>query len=61
MDLDDMGVSKLSAKFFFFFFKVNYSFKCDAVPFCWFSDCKFLRHSWINSKCKCSVHLSQLC
>jgi len=26
--LDDMGVSKLSAKvFFFFFFKVNYSFK----------------------------------
>jgi len=23
--LDDMGVSKLSAKFFFFFFKVNYS------------------------------------
>jgi len=25
--LDDMGVSKLSAKVFFFF-KVNYSFKC---------------------------------
>jgi len=26
--LDDMGVSKLSAKgFFFFFYKVNYSFK----------------------------------
>jgi len=25
--LDDMGVSKLSAKVFFFFFKVNYSFK----------------------------------
>jgi len=26
--LDDMGVSKLSAKVFFFFFKVNYSFNC---------------------------------
>jgi len=25
--LDDMGVSKLSAKVFLFFFKVNYSFK----------------------------------
>jgi len=25
--LDDMGVSTLSAKGFFFFFKVNYSFK----------------------------------
>jgi len=29
--LDDMGVSKLSAKVFFFFFKVNYSFKCINV------------------------------
>jgi len=28
--LDDMGVSKLTAKVFFFF-KVNYSFKNDAV------------------------------
>jgi len=27
--LDDMGVSKLSVKVFFFFFKVNYSFNVD--------------------------------
>jgi len=29
--LDDMGVSKLSAKVFFFFFKVNYSFKLQSI------------------------------
>jgi len=30
--LDCMGVSKLSAKvFFFFFFKVNYSFKANII------------------------------
>jgi len=28
--LDDMGVSKLSANFFFF--KVNFSFKCVLLP-----------------------------
>jgi len=47
--LDDMGVSKLSAKvFFFFFFKLNYSFNIN------------IRH--LEDICKCSVFLShQFC
>jgi len=31
--LDEMGVSKLSAKVFSFFFKVNYSFKQTFIGF----------------------------
>jgi len=39
-NLDDMGVSKLSAKVFLFFFKVNYSFK---EPLSWIfeNDCSY--------------------
>jgi len=37
--LDDMGVSKLSAKVFFSFFKVNFSFKFQ----CWF-DSQIFEH-----------------